>query len=313
MDLILVNQRQGKPYRLSLSQPRDLIRIVLIALPIIGALLLAGYYAARQAEANALEDQANVLRTQLEGQEEEIRESRRQTQEELSALGRRVGELRAHIIRLDALGSRLVQMAELDNGEFDFSQAPAQGGPESIEAGSTDITASVRDDFNSELDALAMQLADREQQLSVLEDLLLTRTLEDKVRPEGSPVMSGWISSYFGRRSDPFTGRLAHHRGVDFAGRSGSDIVAVAAGVVTYSGDRYGYGLLIEVNHGNGLLTRYGHNSVNHVNEGDKVERGQVIAQMGSTGRATGPNLHFEVIKDGRAVDPVAFIASNDD
>ncbi len=294
---------------MSLGQPRDILRLAAIALPAIALLVLAGYYAATHRGESVLTRQAQNLRVQLEDQEQQIHESRRQTEEEISALGRRVGELRAHVIRLDALGSRLVQMAELDNGEFDFSQSPAVGGPEALITG-LDFTAGIKDEFNVELDALALQLSDREQQLRILEDLLLTRTLEEKVRPEGSPVVSGWISSYFGRRSDPFTGRLAHHRGVDFAGREGSDIVAVAAGVVTWSGDRYGYGLMVEINHGNGLLTRYGHNSINRVEKGGKVERGQVIAQMGSTGRATGPNLHFEVLRNGRAVDPVAFIAS---
>ncbi|HEY5665911.1 MAG TPA: M23 family metallopeptidase, partial [Gammaproteobacteria bacterium] len=134
------------------------------------------------------------------------------------------------------------------------------------------------------------------------------RKLADEVHPEGRPVSTGYISSGFGERSDPFTGRLAFHEGVDFAGRQGNEIVVVASGVVTWAGDRFGYGQMVEVNHGNGYATRYAHNAENLVSIGDTVKRGDVIATMGDTGRATGPNLHFEVLLNGRAVDPLTFI-----
>jgi len=132
--------------------------------------------------------------------------------------------------------------------------------------------------------------------------------LRDEVHPEGRPVHSGYISSMFGNRTDPFTGRAAFHKGVDFAGREGSEVVAVASGVVIWSGDRYGYGQMVEINHGNGYVTRYAHNSDNLVAVGDTVKRGEVIAVMGSTGRATGPNLHFEVLHNGRVVNPLSYV-----
>ena len=121
-------------------------------------------------------------------------------------------------------------------------------------------------------------------------------------------MSSGGISSYFGQRTDPFTGKPANHTGIDFAGKMGAEITAVADGVVTWSGDRYGYGIMVEVNHGNGYSTRYAHNSENLVQVGDEVKKGQVVGLMGRTGRATGPNLHFEVLKNGRRVNPVTFI-----
>jgi murein DD-endopeptidase MepM/ murein hydrolase activator NlpD len=158
------------------------------------------------------------------------------------------------------------------------------------------------------LDVLDEQLADRNRQLTVLEDFLLNRKLLDEIRPEGRPVTAGYISSRFGNRTDPFTGRRAFHKGIDFAGREGSDVVAVASGVVIWSGERSGYGELVEVNHGNGYVTRYGHNADNLVAVGDTVKRGQIIARMGDTGRATGPNLHFEVLLNGKAVDPLTYI-----
>jgi murein DD-endopeptidase MepM/ murein hydrolase activator NlpD len=142
----------------------------------------------------------------------------------------------------------------------------------------------------------------------VLEDLLLNRKLRDEVRPEGRPVTAGYVSSQFGSRADPFTGRRAFHKGVDFAGREGAEVVAVATGVVTWSGDRYGYGQLVEINHGNGYVTRYAHNVDNLVAVGDTVRRGQVIARMGDTGRATGPNLHFEVLLNDKPVDPLTYV-----
>ena len=136
----------------------------------------------------------------------------------------------------------------------------------------------------------------------------MNQSLNERVYPQGRPVKSGWLSSYFGKRTDPFTGKPANHTGIDFAGKRGDEIVAVADGVVTWSGDRYGYGVMVEINHGNGYSTRYAHNSENRVSVGDEVKKGQVVALMGKTGRATGPNLHFEVLHDGRRVNPVTYI-----
>ena len=149
---------------------------------------------------------------------------------------------------------------------------------------------------------------DREQQLDILETLLANRKIEDAVFLAGRPIKKGWMSSHFGRRADPFTGRMAIHEGVDFAGKLGSDIVTVGSGVVTWSDNRYGYGRLVEINHGNGFMTRYAHNMENKVTVGDIVKKGQVIALMGSSGRSTGPHVHFEVYKHGRPVDPATYI-----
>ena len=129
--------------------------------------------------------------------------------------------------------------------------------------------------------------------------------------PAGRPVQQGWLSSYYGWRTNPFGGNQQFHKGIDFAGKENSEIVAVGGGVVTYSGKRYGYGNLVEITHGNGYITRYGHNKKNLVREGETVKKGQAIALMGSTGRSTGPHVHFEVIKDGKKIDPAKFIALN--
>jgi murein DD-endopeptidase MepM/ murein hydrolase activator NlpD len=212
--------------------------------------------------------------------------------------------MNAHVIRLDALGRRLTEMANLDKGEFNFDSPPALGGPEGLVEGavaSTDLTAM--------LDDLTRQIKDRERQLSVLESMISTRNLSRQIVPGGRPVTQGWISSYFGHRADPFTGRKAFHRGVDFAGPAGAQVVAVASGVVTYTKERFGYGKTVEINHGNGYVTRYAHNQKVLVGIGETVKKGQPIALIGSTGRSTGPHLHFEVLKQGRAVDPMSFVA----
>lgn len=122
------------------------------------------------------------------------------------------------------------------------------------------------------------------------------------------PVVGGWVSSHYGKRADPFTGDPAMHRGLDFAGPVNSVILAVAPGVVTWSGPLRGYGNLIEIDHGNGWVTRYGHNASNYVSLGDYVKPGQTIALMGATGRATGTHLHFEVLYQGRHMNPARFV-----
>ena len=216
--------------------------------------------------------------------------------------------MNARIIRLDALGRLLTDMAEIKDGEFDFDSVPAVGGPEvpdSVNAGGSNV---VIPNVVSAMSALDTQLDSREAQLWALERLIMNEQLRERVYPQGRPVRSGWISSYFGKRTDPFTGKPANHTGIDFAGKEGQTIAAVADGVVSWSGDRYGYGIMVEINHGGGYATRYAHNSENLVAVGDEVKKGQVVALMGETGRATGPNLHFEVLKNGRRVNPVNFI-----
>ncbi len=245
------------------------------------------------------------LRQSIVSQQSDVSEIRGQASKQLDALAIRVADLNANVIRLNALGRRLTGMANLESGEFDFDSAPALGGPEglAVSASSGQVVNLVAD-----IDSLGSQLYDQEQQLTVLEGMLLNRKLHQRVYPRGRPVKAGWMSSGFGRRTDPFTGKAGQHRGVDFAGKAGSEIVAVGAGVVSWSGDRHGYGKMVEVNHGNGYVTRYAHNQENFVAVGDYVQPGQTIALMGSTGRATGPNLHFEVWHLGKPVNPLRHI-----
>jgi murein DD-endopeptidase MepM/ murein hydrolase activator NlpD len=140
----------------------------------------------------------------------------------------------------------------------------------------------------------------------------MNRSLEAQILPTGRPIPDGWISSYFGARTDPFTGLREYHKGLDFAGKDGEEIYAVASGLVTWSAARFGYGQMVEINHGNGYITRYAHNRTNLVKVGDVVTKGQRIALMGSTGRSTGPHVHFEVLKNGRVVDPAKYVYAAD-
>jgi murein DD-endopeptidase MepM/ murein hydrolase activator NlpD len=278
---------------------------MVLGLVVPGAALVAGYNLGVQGANAERELFTSGLKSELNVQREDIESARQVAQENLNALTKRLAELQSRVVRLDALGERLTEMASLDKGEFNFENAPAQGGPNDSSVVIGDVSAG---DFLASFDHLNRQLEDREQQLGVLESMLMTRSLQNELHPDGFPAEKGWLSSFFGVRTDPFTGRLAHHNGVDVAGKLGSNILAVAAGVVTWSGGRLGYGNLVEINHGNGYVTRYGHNQKNLVQVGDTVKKGQILALMGSTGRSTGPHVHFEVLRDGRVVDPVQYV-----
>ena len=235
-------------------------------------------------------------------QGEQLARIEQDADDQVATLATRVGRMQAQLIRLDALGKQLTEVAKLKRGEFDFEQPPAVGGPEI--AGEGPVVPAL----DAMLDTMDAQIDDRRRQLTALQNLIMTRELASQIVPGGRPVMQGWISSYFGHRADPFTGRNAFHRGLDFAGPAGAEVVAVASGVVTYSKERFGYGKCVEINHGNGYVTRYAHNQRLLVALGETVQKGQAIAQIGSTGRSTGPHLHFEVLKQGRAVDPMSFV-----
>ncbi|MCX4028322.1 M23 family metallopeptidase [Endozoicomonas sp. SM1973] len=242
---------------------------------------------------------------EITSQRRELSALKDQATAELDALALRVSELQSRLVRLDALGERLTQIADLDNGEFDFSEPPGLGGPES-----NDIDETFKPpQFIDLIDQLIKQIDNREAQLELLGDLITSRKIKSDVLIAGSPIRKGWLSSRFGRRTDPINGRYAWHKGIDFAGKYGSGIFSVGSGVITWAGSRGGYGNMVEVNHGNGFVTRYAHNSKVLVKVGDLVKKGQRIALMGSSGRATGPHVHFEVYKDGKAVNPARYIS----
>jgi len=305
MNVVIFGKGLGKPRQFNLSG----VSAGLVTFAIVGVLgamsFTSGYWYSSKNGSGVRQTDMVVLGEELRVQQENIASIRRDKEDTLDALAIRIAQMNARVIRLDALGRRLTDMAELDDGEFDFDSAPALGGPEEPVASGSNLAIP---DVVGAMASLDSQLNNREAQLWVLEGVLMNESLQERVYPQGRPVTSGWISSYFGKRTDPFTGKPANHTGVDFAGKMGQNVAAVAAGVVTWSGDRYGYGVMVEINHGNGYATRYAHNSENLVNVGDEVRKGQSVALMGETGRATGPNLHFEVLKNGHRVNPVNFI-----
>ena len=309
MNVVIFGKGFGRPRQVNLSGRAAAGYAVLITGVLASLAFAVGYLFSAYTGSGVSFNAVASLTDELEAQREAIATARQQTEDTLDALSIRVGQMNARIIRLDALGRRLTEMADLDEGEFEFDSVPAIGGPdepdeEFMAAGSAvavpEVLAAMQD--------LDNQLDNREAQLAVLESMLLDQNLSDRVYPKGRPVKSGWMSSYFGRRTDPFTGKPANHRGVDFAGKAGAEVIAVADGVVTWSSPRYGFGKLVEINHGNGYATRYAHNSENLVSVGEEVRKGQTVALMGDTGRATGPNLHFEVLRNGKRVNPVTFI-----
>jgi murein DD-endopeptidase MepM/ murein hydrolase activator NlpD len=302
MNIILVS-KGGRPRQLNLSHP-----LAQVAAAACVVLAFAGTFALGVLAAGWLGEgrpaaQLAELRAELAQQQQDLEAVRRLARDDLNALAVRIGQLDAHVIRLDALGDRLTRMAGLTKGEFDFGAQPAVGGPEVPVADGVPPL-----DFLRSVDALSSQLVDREKQLAVLENILMSKNLLQQVRPSGRPVREGFLSSYFGIRSDPFTGHRAVHYGVDFAGDIGDDILATASGVVTHASVRLGYGLMVEVNHGDGVVTRYAHLSEALVAPGDVIKKGQVIARMGSSGRSTGPHVHFEVLRDGKLVNPLTYI-----
>ena len=307
MNVVVFGKGFGKPRQISLSGRSVAAIVSMFSLVLVVAAFVGGYYFSAFTGSGVSMSRVASINEELQGQRNAIATTRQQTEDTLDALAIRIGQMNARVIRLDALGRRLTDMAELDDGEFDFNSEPAMGGPgpeEPMVAGSAVAVPEVL----TAMQGLDSQLDNREAQLSVLESVLMNQNLNARVYPAGRPVKSGWMSSYFGRRTDPFTGKPANHRGVDFAGKEGAEVIAVADGVVTWSASRYGYGELVEINHGNGYSTRYAHNSANLVAVGEVVRKGQTVALMGDTGRATGPNLHFEVLHKGQRVNPVKFI-----
>ena len=243
-----------------------------------------------------------LLRHRVDQQQAQIDATRRDAQREVNALAARLGELQAQANRLNALGERLTRIGKLQDGEFNFDKPVGVGG-----------AGPVRDmpkgELDSGLDELGSQFEASGAQLSVLESLLFNRQLDMNAVPSREPIAGSYITSGFGSRADPFNGGSANHKGIDFEADVGDPVLAVADGVVSYSAARSGYGNTVEVDHGNGYVTRYAHNSRLVRKVGELVRAGQQIAKAGSTGRSTGAHVHFEVWENGRVVNPRKFLS----
>lgn len=306
MQLILVPGNASRQSRcLTRKSFVTLVTFALI-LPIItgiGSYYFGALYATYKPSAKQL--RLAYVQTTLEKGQTQLEQAKHNVEQQLDTLGRRLGQVQAHMLRLNALGKRLTDMAGLEASEFSFESEPAIGGPEHS---GQDQTAT---DLIVALDVLERSVLDKSDELEILESLLIDYDLHSKQFPHGWPVKGGWISSGYGYRNDPFSGKRTLHQGVDIASKSGAPIYAVAAGVVTVSRVKTGYGLLVEINHGKGYITRYAHASAAMVETGDRVEKGDVVAVVGSTGRSTGDHLHFEVLHDGKPVNPLKYIRAS--
>lgn len=285
MNIIFFNRKHNRPIRLQLNP--KLIGTAAVGLFVLASGIGAGSYWAfnRLTSSPASSLSAADLAQQ----------------EALAAMSARMADIQARMMRIDALGAHLAESAKVKGDEFDFSHKPPMGGPEeaiALPASSVELDRT--------LSSLSSELQLREAQLLALDKVLQSR--RQQVNLNNMPVHDAYISSSFGYRADPMTGRTAFHGGIDFAGTEGSDVFSVADGVVMYAGQRTGYGNVVEVNHGDGLVTRYAHARAVAVKVGDMVSKDQLVAYMGSTGRSTGTHLHYEVLRNGKQIDPASFI-----
>jgi murein DD-endopeptidase MepM/ murein hydrolase activator NlpD len=308
MQIILVSRARKLPKTLDLADRRLRLKLLsVLSVAVVGCMgagvALALMVASPRDRALA---QIHDLQQQIRQQDAQLGGVRQDAQRGIDALAVKLGQLQAQSIRLNALGERLAQVGKLDDGEFNFDQQPAVGGIEDV-SGSAYALPSTLD---GSIKLLTSQFNLQQVQLSALQSLLLDAKIESNLKPTGMPV-PGYISSYFGVRPDPFDGRSARHTGIDIATPFGTAVHAVAEGMVTFAGTRSGYGNVIEIDHGNGYMTRYAHNSALDVHPGQHVQVGDVLAQAGSTGRSTGSHVHFEVWYDGRVVNPLAFVRNH--
>ncbi|HZP65300.1 MAG TPA: M23 family metallopeptidase [Rudaea sp.] len=306
MNIIIVAKPHATPTTLDLKCWRVRMKLALVSAACALLFAFAGFAAAMffaSPRDRALSDM-RALHGEILAQRKGVAKLETASRRDLDALALKLGELEAQATRLNALGQRLAQVGKLDDGEFDFKTVPAMGGAEDPNATSHPLTF----DLAGNIANLRQQFDREETELTVLEDLLLDRKVDNALLPSGYPVATGYIGSGFGERTDPINGESEHHLGIDFDAAPGTEIKAVAEGVVTWNGERPGYGNVVEIDHGNGYMTRYAHNQKNLVGVGERVHAGQVIARVGSTGRATGPHCHFEVWLNGRAVNPLTYV-----
>lgn len=299
-EFILLDPRSGRDHRVRVTQ-RAVFGVVAAT---ACSLLLAGWTIRYVSDDYVDAELAASWRSELDGQEAELERIRREADATLGAFTRRFGNLQARLVRMESMGERIASAAGVGQ-EFELDEPPALGGPEPASGDEIPLRPPA---FVSMIDDLSEQVLERQQQLAALEQLLELRQYEAASAVAGRPVGRGWLSSPYGPRVDPIHGRLAVHKGIDFAGREGDPVLAVAAGIVTFAGRRAGFGRLVEVTHGNGYVTRYAHCNELRVEVGQMVRKGDTVGTIGNSGRSTGPHVHFEVLRNGRQVDPTRFV-----
>jgi murein DD-endopeptidase MepM/ murein hydrolase activator NlpD len=301
VNIILVSDSLAKSRSMTLSQTQ----VVLIA----AGILLAGFMLATATYVVTMKFSVDLrnpyLRSLLSAlHQDDLKRSEAEMKDNMSALAVKVGELQARILRLDAFGERLAKAAGIKREEFRFDEKPGQGGP--VASLGRDLSMT---EFQQMLAEISRVLDDRGDKLGVLDSFLMDDRLARKTIPTTMPVPMGYYSSNYGYRLDPISGRNSFHTGVDLIAPPGTPVVAAAGGVVSAAGHIQEYGNIIDIDHDNGLTSRYAHLSKFLVKTGDVVMKGQNIAQVGATGRVTGPHLHFEVRENGIPLNPNRFLS----
>lgn len=301
MNIILISDRLGQAKTLTLTRIHFILGAVLILMMVV--LLAIGL----NRFVGNLADRVDhpLLRTVLQHPEfEKNQRVQSYVNRNLDYMATRLGHMQVQLLRLNALGKRLVDLYGIDSHELSFDHVPGQGGL-SLESGQEDVSF---EELSQQFFGLAKLLDDRSDKLTILDSMLLNERIEQEMLPSAMPLDAHWMSSAFGTRVDPFSGKKTFHEGVDFPAKPGTPIKAAAGGIVVYSDYHSDYGNMVEIDHGNGLVSRYAHASKRDVSVGQLVLKGQKIAEIGSTGRSTGPHLHFEIRHNGVPLNPSRFL-----
>lgn len=302
MQLILVDRRLARARTMNLSRATiawGVLGALTVVVVAVAALYAFTFRLAAQREIPAVKQLVSiVMHDRLAHEEQYLRDN-------VSAMARMVGEMQARLMRLDALGERVSKLAGIRPEEFDFRVVPGLGGAEP--AASRPLTVS---ELVVQAHSVGKGLDERTDYLNVVESELVSNAARSALLPRNTPVVEGFVGSGFGMRTDPFTGEYTMHSGIDFAAPVGTPIFAAAGGVVASAEPHPAFGNLVTIDHGNGLSTLYAHTSRMVVKAGDIVRKGQQIALVGTTGRSTGPHLHFEVHVNGVAQNPSRYLAN---
>ena len=302
MSLTLIYKGKNVSFEMSLRKAQWITASIISG---VGLFWLVQGAIDQNGETKHVRDQLVAAQEEYGAEKQQLMRLKQQTEHQLSALTLKLGEIKGQVNRLDAFAARLGQQAEIPKEEFNFEMNTIAGGPT---ASSVEDVMADADNLFSQMDEMLVKLDGQERKMAVLESILMNTHIEQEIFISGRPIQKGWLSSYYGVRKDPFTGMPAMHKGLDFAGEEGAAVTATGSGVVTWADNRFGYGNLVEIDHGDGVITRYGHNKELLVNVGEIVNKGQKISLMGSTGRSTGPHVHYEVLQNGKQIDPLPYI-----
>jgi murein DD-endopeptidase MepM/ murein hydrolase activator NlpD len=301
MNIILVSGKLTKARTITLTLPHLLAGALAAACSVLVLAFCIQWVVLRYAPAlNSPLLNSLILSVQHE-QNEKVQSYLR---ENLNAMAAKLGQMQAQLLRLDTLGERLARTAGFKPQEFMFDQSPGRGGAVSS-LPTYDLSIG---DLTRQINVLTRQMEDRTEKLGILDSLMIVDSAKKKLLPSVLPIEGGWYSSNYGWRIDPISGVRAFHEGMDFMAEMGTPARAAAGGMVIYSDFHAQYGNMIEIDHGNGLVSRYAHLSKRMVKNGDVVLSGSTIGAVGSTGRSTGPHLHFEVRQNGAPLNPVRFL-----